>query len=182
VAGTPTAGLCCVPMNLDRPFTFVLGLVLCGVLSGGCVVKDELKEGLREMRSEVPLLTLTRNADGSGLVDFTFKYGIAVVDEGGIAEIPWNLRLVDRNQVVYAELFQVMRKAEPDERRALVTGERRRVLEVVPGLLSPGGTYALWITATYEGEVLHESLWPVSARAPGEIPATPEPVEASSGQ
>jgi len=182
VAATPTAGLYCVPMNFDRPFTFVLGLVLCGVLSGGCVVKDELKEGLREMRSEVPLLTLTRNADGSGLVDFTFKYGIAVVDEGGIAEVPWNVRLVDRNQRVYAELFQVMRKAEPDERRALVTGERRRVLEVEPGLLSPSGTYALWITATYEGEVLHESIWPVSAQAPGEIPATPAPVEASSEQ
>jgi hypothetical protein len=172
-------------MNSDRLSSLSLGIVLCGVLSGGCVVKDELKEGLREMRSEVPLLTVTRNADGSGLVDFTFKYGIAVVDEGGISEIPWNVRLVDRNQVVYAELFQVMRKAEPDERLALVTGERRRVLQVEPGLLTPTGTYGLWITATYEGEVLHESIWPVSAQAQGEIPAasaTPESVDASSVQ
>ena len=48
-----------------------------------CVVKDEQRDGLREMRSELAASTLTRNADGSGTLDFTFEYGIALVDDDG---------------------------------------------------------------------------------------------------
>jgi hypothetical protein len=60
-----------------------------------------------------------------------------------------------------------MRKAEPTETRALVTGERKRTLEIEPGVLpTDERPYAVWVVAEYEGETLHEALWPVSAVGP----------------
>jgi hypothetical protein len=79
----------------------------------GCVVKDELRDGLRQMRADMKALTLTRSDDGGAQLDFTFEYGLALVDDGGVGEIPWRVRLLDADRVVYATLEQTMRKAEP---------------------------------------------------------------------
>ena len=144
----------------------VWGGLVAGALSG-CVVKDELRNGLREMRADMRALTLTRAADGSAQLDFTFEYGLALVDDGGVSEIPWRVRLVDAERVVYGTLEQTMRKAEPTETRALVTGERKRTIDLEPGAL-PGDdrAYAVWVEAEYEGETLFEALWPVNAVGP----------------
>ncbi len=127
-----------------------------------CVVKDEQRDGLREMRSELAASTLTRNADGSGTLDFTFEYGIALVDDDGVQEMPWSYRLVDRARRVLAENEQVMRKAEPGVTDVLVTGERKRKLELPPGAIAEDGTYVLWIVVQYRAEVLHEALYTVN--------------------
>jgi len=133
----------------------------------GCVVKDELRDGLRQMRADMKALTLTRSDDGGAQLDFTFEYGLALVDDGGVSEIPWRVRLMDANRVVYATLEQTMRKAEPTETRALVTGERKRTIEIEPGVLpTDERPYAVWVVAEYEDETLHEALWPVNAVGP----------------
>ena len=143
-----------------------LGALAVATLSG-CVVKDELRDGLRQMRADMKALSLTRSDDGGAQLDFTFEYGLALVDDGGVSEIAWRVRLVDAERVVYATLEQTMRKAEPTETRALVTGERKRTVEVEPGVLpTDARPYAVWVVAEYEGETLHEALWPVNAVGP----------------
>jgi len=129
----------------------------------GCVVEDEMKDGLRQMRSELGKAALSVAPDGSGRLTFKFQYGIALVDDAGIEPFPWVFRLVDADRNVLAEREQEMRKAQPENKRVLVTGERERSLDVPPGLLVEGRTYVLWVIVSYRGETLHEVLFPIVA-------------------
>jgi hypothetical protein len=141
----------------------LLGAGLVASTASGCVVEDELKDGLREMRSELASSSLSVAPDGSGRLAFKFQYGIALVDEAGIEPFPWVFRLVDPDRTVLAERAQEMRKAQPEKTRVLVTGERERTLDVPAGALVEGRTYVLWVTVTYRDETLHEVLYPVVA-------------------
>jgi hypothetical protein len=142
-------------------------LLLLVVGLAGCVVKDELKNGMREMRGEVATARLDAFADGSGHLAFTFQYGIALVDDAGIDAFPWEFRLVDRDRRLLAFNAQEMRKAEPEKTRVLVTGERVRSLEIPAGTLRVGETYVVWLAVDYRDDRLFELLSPVVALEPG---------------
>ena len=145
----------------------LLVLLLTLIAATGCVVKDELKDGLREMRSQMAESRLETHLDGSGELYFKFQYGIALVDEDGVEPFPWEYRLLDSQRNVLASNAQDMRKPEPDKTKVLVTGERERRLEVPAGQLEVGRTYVLWIVIRYREEILHELLWPVTASPAG---------------
>ena len=157
-----------------RPSTSVFSLlalgaavVFLGALVSGCVVKDELKDGLREMRGEMADVSLDTNADGSGRLNFKFRYGIALVDDAGVQPFPWEYRLVDSDRRILASNAQEMRKEESGKTRVLVTGERARKLDVPPGTLVLGRKYIVWILVHYGEEPLFELLWPVTGLSPG---------------
>lgn len=154
-----------VPLRPALALVFLVACFTACLVLVGCVVKDEMKDGLREMRSEVQEAVLTVQPDGSGELSFKFVYGIALVDDQGIEPFPWSYRLVDADRHVLAEMTQEMRKAEPEKTKVLVTGERPRKLEVPPGWLVAGRTYALWIVVRYRDETLHEIIWPVTAQS-----------------
>lgn len=126
-------------------FVLVLGLA-------GCVVDTEIPDGLREIRPEIGRMSLVREPDGAGRLDFAFKYVLAITDERGIAEVRWSYRLVTVEEKVLAQVEQRMRESEPDQTRILVEGERARTLEIPAGGLESGGTYVLWVTVVYPGE------------------------------
>ncbi len=145
---------------------FALKLLVTGLVAqapAGCVVEDEMKDGLRQMRSELGAASLTVAPDGSGQLTFKFQYGIALVDDAGIEPFHWVFRLVDADRNVLAEREQEMRKAQPEKTRVLVTGERERTLDVPAGGLVEGRTYVLWVIVSYRDETLHEVLFPVVA-------------------
>lgn len=141
--------------------------LLLALSTAGCVVKDELKNGMREMRGEVATARLDAFPDGSGHLAFTFQYGIALVDDAGIDAFPWEFRLVSSDRRLLANEAQEMRKAEPEKTRVLVTGERVRSLEVPAGTLRVGETYVVWLAVDYRQERLFELLSPVVALEPG---------------
>ena len=141
--------------------------LLLALTTAGCVVKDELKDGMREMRGEVATARLDAFPDGSGHLSFTFQYGIALVDDAGIEAFPWEFRLVDRDRRLLASESQDMRKAEPEKKRVLVTGERVRSLEIPAGTLRVGENYVVWLAVDYRQERLFELLSPVMALEPG---------------
>ena len=151
--------------RLGRRAALLLLLLVVGL--AGCVVKDELKNGMREMRGEVATARLDAFPDGSGHLAFTFQYGIALVDDAGIDAFPWEFRLVDRDRRLLAFNAQEMRKAEPGKTRVLVTGERVRSLEIPAGTLSVGETYVVWLAVDYRQDLLFELLSPVVALEPG---------------
>lgn len=132
-----------------------------------CVVDDEVPDGLRELRSEIREARLARRPDGSGRLEFTYRYVLGIADDGGIDEVQWLYRLVTRDERVLAQVLQRMREAEPDKTRILVQGDRTRTLVIPPGRLEPATTYVLWITLFYpddetgEPAILGELLWPV---------------------
>ncbi len=161
------------PWRLRAPtssLAFALSAIAVAALAPGCVVKDEMKDGLREMRSEIGEADLALAPDGTGSLHFRFNYGIALVDKLGVDGFPWEYRLVDRNRHVLATHSQDMRAAQPDKTQVLVTGERERRLDVPKGALVLGETYVLWVIVQYRGETVNEILSPVVAADPGALP------------
>lgn len=154
-----------MPPTSPLRFSFFAVAALLASMLVGCVVKDEMKDGLREMRGEIVDTRLDRRDDGSGRVSFTFQYGIALVDDQGVSPFPWRYRLVDRDRHVVAEHSQDMRDAEPGKTRVLVTGERTRFLDVPAGGLREGETYILWVEVDYREERLFEVLASVGGLA-----------------
>jgi hypothetical protein len=147
---------------------FLLALALLISVAPACVVDDEIPEGLRELRPEIGSARLVREADGSGRLDFSFRYVMAITDEAGIAEVRWIYSLVDRQQSVLGQVEQRMREPQPEKTQILVQGERSRTLPIDAGKLRPGGRYVVWITVTYPGEdgrqaIVGELLHPVDA-------------------
>ena len=66
-------------------------ITLFGIcLLSACAVKDEVEDGLWEIRAKVARAELTATADGGASVDFTFMYLLGLVDEAGIAGVEWS--------------------------------------------------------------------------------------------
>ncbi|MEZ4467699.1 MAG: hypothetical protein R3F60_02545 [bacterium] len=126
------------------------------VSAGGCVVKDELEDGIREVLPTLRSTTYTRNADGSGQVDFTLNYLLGIVDEAGIEEVRWEYAVITPAREIIAVEEQEMRKAQPEKTQVLVQGDRSRSLAVPPGLLRSDGTYVLSVALFYRGELFGE--------------------------
>ncbi len=137
---------------------FLLAIVLFSCIAPACVVDDEIPEDLRELRPEIGSARLVRQPSGSGHLDFTFRYVMAITDDAGIAEVRWIYSLVDRQQQVLAQVEQRMREPEPGKTQILVQGERSRTLAIDPGKLKADGRYVLWITVTYPGEDGRQSI------------------------
>ena len=145
---------------------WVLALVGLGVLVvAGCIVKDELKDGLREVEPGMKRAALARDG-GSWRLEFTFIYQMGIVDEEGIEEVRWTYALVTKDRVVLEENRQPMREGQPEKTEILVEGERARSLELDADEIVDGETYVIWITLFYRGENLKEFLWPVVAGGP----------------
>jgi hypothetical protein len=132
---------------------FVAVLVVLGL--SGCVVKDELRDGIREVLPTVKEATYTLNADGSGEVVFTFNYLLGIVDEAGIDEVRWEYSLITPQREILALEEQSMRDAQPEKTEILVHGDRTRTLSVDGGLRAEGD-YVLSIALFYEGELFGE--------------------------
>ena len=151
-------------MAIDLRAPAILTVVMA--LTASCLVKDELVEGLRELRGEVTWADLEIRSDGSGTLDFNFHYEIGIVDESGIAEVMWDYALVTPTGEVLASDQQQMRDAELDLTQALARGDRPRKLEVLEGTLEPGLELVLWIHVYYREELLAELLSPVMDAPP----------------
>lgn len=142
--------------------------LLAALTVSGCVIKDELDDGIREVRPSVRAIELARFADSSGRLEFTFHYQLGIVDEAGIAEVIWTYALIDpADRRVLAETTQRMRKPDPGKTEILVEGDRARSLDVPAGQVQDGVNYVLWITLSYRDEPLGEHLASVSTAGPG---------------
>ena len=130
-----------------------LGLLLAGV--SGCVVKDELRDGIREVLPTLKETTYTYDEDGSGTVDFTFNYLLGIVDEAGIDEVRWEFSVITPQREILALEEQQMRDAQPEKTEILVNGDRARTL-VVPSGLRADGDYVLAIAIFYRGDLIGE--------------------------
>ncbi len=136
---------------------FGILLLSLGLLSS-CVVKEELQDGIREMRPSVTGWDLKLGPDRTANLDFTFHYELGIVDEDGIESLQWVYQIHTVSQNVLAENEQEMRKAEPEKTEILVKGDRKRSLSIASGLMTPGGTYVLHFFVYYRGELLKELL------------------------
>lgn len=125
-------------------------------LLAGCIVKDELQDGIREVLPTLKSVSFERANDGSGRVDFTFNYLLGIVDEGGVDEVRWEYSIITPAREVLVVEEQSMRKAQPEKTQVLVQGDRSRTLELPPGTLRAEGTYVLSVALFYEGEVFGE--------------------------
>jgi hypothetical protein len=156
----------------------VLGLA--AALCAGCVVKEDIKDGLRELRPSMKSINLSTGPDGASELNFVFHYEMGLVDEAGVSEVRWFYALVDRDKNVLASHEQRMRKPDEDKTEILVQGDRTRRLDVDPGLVQPDVTYILWVSVFYRGELIGEHLSPVvdgPPPAPGtdtELPDSPD--------
>ncbi|MCA9525239.1 MAG: hypothetical protein KC549_02950 [Myxococcales bacterium] len=125
---------------------------------GGCVVKDELEDGIREVLPTLRSTTYLRNADGSGQVDFTFNYLLGIVDDAGIDEVRWEYAVITPAREIIGAEEQEMRKAQPEKTQILVQGDRSRSLVLPPGALRANGTYVLSVALFYRGELFGEKF------------------------
>lgn len=131
-------------------------LLALPALLAGCIVKDELHDGIREVLPTLKSVAFERSADGSGRVDFTLNYLLGIVDEAGIGEVRWEYAVITPAREVLAVEEEEMRKAQPEKTQVLVQGDRVRTLEVPPGTLRAEGTYVLSVALFYEGELFGE--------------------------
>lgn len=130
-------------------------LVLAVTLSSGCIVKDELEDGIREVLPTLKEVTYNLNDDGSGTVRFTFNYLLGIVDETGIEEVRWEYSVITPDREVLALEEQQMRGAQLEKTQILVHGDREREL-FVPGGLRSDGDYVLSVALFYRDELFGE--------------------------
>jgi hypothetical protein len=141
-------------------------ITLFGIcLLSACAVKDEVEDGLWEIRAKVARAELTATADGGASVDFTFMYLLGLVDEAGIAGVEWSYVLVAPDGEGNAEELgredQIMRQEQPEAREVFVQGERPRVLVIDDLAIDPDETYVLRIYVYYRESTLTEVLIPL---------------------
>ncbi|MGK0357934.1 MAG: hypothetical protein ACI9U2_000217 [Bradymonadia bacterium] len=132
-------------------------LLALGLVIGlsGCVVKDELRDGIREVLPTLKETTYTLEQGGSGQVEFTFNYLLGIVDEAGIEEVRWEFSVITPQREILALEEQQMRDAQPGKTEILVHGDRARTL-TIDGGLRPDGDYVLSIALFYRGELIGE--------------------------
>ena len=140
-------------------------LSLCALFLGGCAIKDEVEDGLWEIRSKVSRAELNpAGADGPE-VDFSYEYLLGIVDAEGIAEVGWRYALVepdgDGSGVELASETQVMRQPQDAETEIFVQGERPRKLKLPEINLAAEVTYVLRISVYYRDTTLTEVLVPL---------------------
>lgn len=141
--------------------TLMLTVMLGVSLTSGCVVQDDLRDGIKEMNTSVTAWQLDRSGDGSGELSFTLHYELGVVDEAGVEALQWTYQLHPVSGPPVAEHSQQMRKPEPDKTQILVQGDRKRTLEIEGGL-EAGGIYILHFYIYYREELLEELLLKVT--------------------
>ncbi len=142
----------------------------------GCAIKDEVEDGLWEIRAKVSRAELT-SVDGAGVaVDFTFKYLLGLVDEEGIAGVDWAYVLLepdgDGGAMEIGREEQVMRQPQLEQREIFVQGERPRVLTIEDLNLDPEKTYVLRIHVFYRETTLTEVFVPLQV---GQVYVNEEP-------
>ena len=133
-----------------------LTLMCLPALLTGCIVKDELHDGIREVLPTMKSVSFERSPDGSGRVDFTFNYLLGIVDDGGIDEVRWEFSVITPAREVLVVEEEPMRKAQPEKTQVLVQGDRSRSIELPPGTLRADGTYVLSVALFYGGELFGE--------------------------
>jgi len=144
----------------------VLGVVLLLLGLTGCLIEDEAKDGLREIRAQVTEASLSIDSEGQGTVDFTFHYLLGVIDNAGIERVVWTYALVDTDENEIISATEDMREAQENIRKIYVKGTRPRTLVTENVVLDPERTYILWITVIYRELVLKELLIPVKVGVP----------------
>lgn len=132
-------------------------LALCAVGLSGCIVKDELEDGIREVLPTLKETTYSRNSDGSGSVRFTFNYLLGIVDEAGIEEVRWEYAVITPQREILAVEEQQMRGPQPEKTEILVHGDREREI-FVPAGLRADGAYVLTVSLFYRGELFGEKF------------------------
>ena len=144
-----------------------LFLSLFALLLGGCAIKDEVEDGLWEIRSKVSRAELNLMGSEGPEVDFTFEYLLGLVDEEGIAEVNWRYALLkpdgEGDGVELASEEQVMRQSQEASTEIFVQGERPRKLKLADIDLSDELTYVLRISVFYRNTTLTEVLVPLQA-------------------
>lgn len=156
---------------------FVLLTALAGLLASGCVVKEEVEDGTRELRSGMKSVVLESTGDGGAVLRFTWTYLLGIVDSDSIAPIEWNYSLRVPRGATLARVDQRMREPNEDKTEILVVGDRSRELEIPPGSLSADETYVLWFELYYRDELLGEHLYPVRVRAGEQVEEPFDPEE-----
>ena len=146
---------------------YALTLSILALLLGGCAIKDEVEDGLWEIRSKVSRAELNLTGADGPEVDFTFEYLLGLVDEEGIAEVNWRYVLIkpdgDGAGDELASEEQVMRQSQEGMTEIFVQGERPRKLKVDGVDLSEEITYVLRISVYYRETTLTEVLVPLQA-------------------
>ena len=130
-------------------------------MATGCAIKDEVKNGLWEIRSDVRTASLTQGDEGKLTLTFNYEYLLGLVDDEGIEEVIWTFALVDTERNEIASETQQMREAQPERTEVFVQGERPRELDIDVSLIDVTKTYVLWITVTYRDSILTEKLTPI---------------------
>ena len=141
-------------------------ITLFGIcLLSACAIKDEVEDGLWEIRAKVARAELTATDGGGASVDFTFMYLLGLVDEEGIAGVEWSYVLVAPDGEGDAQELgredQIMRQEQLEQREVFVQGERPRVLVIDDLAIDPDETYVLRIYVYYRGTTLTEVLIPL---------------------
>jgi hypothetical protein len=131
-----------------------------------CVIQDEAKDGLWEIRTKVSTATLTVDGDRTGSLDFTFEYLLGLVDDDGVEQVDWEYSLIDLDGQPLGGDAEIMRQAQLDKTEVFVQGERPRKLIIDQPVLTLDNTYVLWIKVRYRDGILAESLISVSQGMP----------------
>ena len=143
-------------------------LALIGLFSlSACAIKDEVDDGLWEIRAKVSRAELTITDASNGTVDFTFVYLLGLVDDEGVTGVEWRYALVDPDRDEgdreLASTTQLMRQPQEEAREIFVQGERPRELVIENTPLDPVKTYVLWIEVLYRDATLTEVLIPIKS-------------------
>jgi len=138
-----------------------ISYILVIVFAFGCAIKDEVRDGLWEIRSDVRTASLVQRDANTLTLDFNYEYLLGLVDNEGIEEVLWTYALVDSSKAEIVSETQQMREPQPNRTEVFVQGERPRELDIELGVLDPLETYVLWVTVTYRDTILTEVLVPV---------------------
>ena len=155
----------------------LLILFFVSSIASGCLVREELVDGVWEVNAQIIDAQLSVNEDNTAVLDFTLIYLLGLVDDQGIEEVTWTYALLDSNRNVVNSSTGRMRDPEPDLREVYVQGERPRNLEFDAGQIDSDKIYVLSAGVVYRDTLLGEVLVPVSVAQPyqaeanlGEIP------------
>ena len=168
------------PAGLSRLLRWGLSCALFfAVLSpSACVVKEDPNRQYGLFYSGLEDWSFRLEGRDEGILDFRFGYLVGLQDPEMISAIEWRYRLVDREEWELASQEEEMRAASPDQKQLFVQGDRSRSLEIYAPI-EEGETYILWFEISYEGELLHEVLFPVIAGEEGGDPDWAEIYEES---
>ena len=149
-------------------FRVFASVSLAACLFTGCAIKNEVNDGLWEIRAKVSEASLTIEQTGDaevGTIDFNFVYLLGIVDAEGVTGVQWRYALLDprldESARSLGSTYQEMRPAQENSTEIFVQGERPRQLTVEGVSWDRDQTYVLAIEVEYRETVLGEVLIPI---------------------